>query len=285
MVNYNAKEYHIYQKMIRSSQRKNRPLIFVEGKFDHKVICSFFNTRKIDVEKISSSSENNKQSLIQLISGLSSDIVSTGIVDADYDWIYQRLYDEEILPYGRNIIDTAPHTDMNLILIESKGLEKYLSNEGLNKSQIQTVNDVSKWLGILRTLKNRYEKRNDCIVHIKLKDLRIEISKGFIPNNIQDLVEKCSTISPISSRRFFDDMDRFKRLSKLLNRYGKEGFEFYEITNGHDITAVMRGLGVNDYHCHMDNRLLKDIDREIVLQKNLFLKLRKWADMYSIDLI
>lgn len=284
MVNYNTNEYPIYQRMIRSSQRKNRPLVFVEGKFDHKVICRYCNTRKIDVEKISSVSENNKQSLIQLISGFTSDFVLTGIVDADYDWIFQRLYDDEILPYGRNIIDTSPHTDMNLILIETIGFEKYLSKEGLNKSQIKTVNDVSKWLGILRTLKNRYERRNNCIVHIKLKDLQIEISKGNIPNNIQDLVEKCSKVSPTSSRRFFDDIKKYNRLTKLLNRYEKEGFEFHEITNGHDLTVIMKGLGIKGNLSVIEKRLLKDLDCEIILQKNLFLKLKQWADSHSIDL-
>ena len=271
--------------MIRKSNRKNRPLIFVEGNLDHKVICRLCNTKKIDVEKISSTSSNNKLSLIQLISDSKSNDLAIGIVDADYDWICQRLYGEENLPYHQKIIDTSPYTDMNLILIDAKGIEEYLRNEGLTDSQIEIVNDVSKWMGIIRTLKRRYEVRNNCIAHIKLKNMRNNISEGFIPTSIQELIGKIRIISPQSAKRFFDDIERYNRLTKMLNRYEKEDFEFYEIVNGHDVTAVMKGLGHRGVHSKIEKRLMNNLDHNVLIKNNLFLRLKEWGDKIAIIFI
>jgi hypothetical protein len=287
MASHTAEEFQIYQQMIRKSQRKKRPLVFVEGKFDHKVICKFCDMTKIDVEKISSTARSNKQSLIGLITNNPVEQeFSIGVVDADYDWIYQRLFQKEILPYHQNILDTSPSTDMNTIFINAKGIDEYLKQEGITDSNMKTVKQIAKWMGAIRTLKVRFEENHESIIlHLKMKDLRKEIEEGFIPSSIDNLVAKVKLLSPSNTGRFFEDIKKHDRLNKILRRYDNEGYIFHEYVNGHDLSAIIRGLGHKDRSYEIEKRLMNGIDSEVLIKSVLFSKLIIWGKKHNIALL
>ena len=77
-------------------------------------------------------------------------------------------------------------------------------------------------------------------------------------------------------------MKKYERIEKITNRYDKENFMFYEFVNGHDITAVIKGLGHTDSKNNIERRLLNDLSSESLLDMKFFVELKDWAERNNI---
>ena len=293
----------IETRLCYQSRRENRPKIIVEGDFDSRVICKILNTKLIDVLPYRYESSDNKGDLINLVRELDNNDKGkddlnfvVGVVDADCDGVLEKLYDYKILPYGENIFDTSPSTDMNLLLISNLSLKKYLSDESLSGSDLKKVVNLVNWFGALRTLKKRYEhnqkkryeQKRDYTVHILLSDLRKKIVQNNIktPQNIERLVKELEEISPqtFMLKRFFEDIRKTDRLERVLKRFANESIDFHQYINGHDLSMFMKLFGVKGSTSQIEKRLINSAQLNDIKQTKLFKQLWDWGQLHSIDL-
>lgn len=288
MVKYTPKEALIAQKhLIPNAIRKNRPTVIVEGDFDARTICKFCKTESIDIGAYEWESDDKKGDLINLVQQWPNQSVVIGIVDADYDGILEDMYDyANLLPYGENIFDTSPFTDMNLLLISDLRLEKYLLGENLTENGTSNVISIVEWFGVLRFLKKRYEYKNKCRVHIPLSELRKNIVQSRIepPQTIEEFSKILEEISPHNTKRFFDDIRKFNRLEKVLSRFANEGIEFRRYINGHDLSSMMKLFGAKGRQRQIEERLIGRAKFEELKEIKLFTQLKEWGDQHSIEI-
>ena len=279
-----------------------KPKVLVEGDFDRKVLERICNKKLIDVRSYVWDSNDKKGDLINLVKKLDDlnrrkdfQIFVVGVVDADYDGILDKLYDDsKLLPYAENIFDTSLSTDMNLLLISDLSLEKYLSDESLSVSEINNVITMVSFFGALRTVKKRYEQKvkkryeqkRDYKVYIPLSDLRKKIVQNNIktPQNIKQLVEELEDISPPNTKRFFEDARKHKRLEKVLNRFTNESIDFHQYINGHDLSMFMKFFGAKGHMREIEERLIHSAELNDIKQTKLFKQLWDWGQLHSIDL-
>jgi hypothetical protein len=271
-----------------------KPKVLVEGDFDRKVLERICNKKLIDFRSYVWDSKDKKGDLINLVKKLDDlnrrkdfQIFVVGVVDADYDGILDKLYDDsKLLPYAENIFDTSLSTDMNLLLISDLSLEKYLSDESLSVSEINNVITMVSFFGALRTVKKRYEQKRDYKVYIPLSDLRKKIVQNNIktPQNIKQLVEELEDISPPNTKRFFEDARKHKRLEKVLNRFTNESIDFHQYINGHDLSMFMKFFGAKGHMREIEERLIHSAELNDIKQTKLFKQLWDWGQLHSIDL-
>jgi hypothetical protein len=303
MVKFTSKGAYAEAKMLyNTARRTKKPKVIVEGDFDCKVLQRICNKKLIDVRSYDWDSSDKKGDLINLVKKLDDlskgkDFQNfvVGVVDADYDGILDRLYDDsKLLPYAENIFDTSLFTDMNLLLISDLSLEKYLSDESLSVSDINNVVTMVRFFGALRTVKKRYEdnhkkrykQKRDYKVHIPLSDLRKKIVQNKIktPQNIGQLVEELEEISPPNTKRFFEDIRKTDRLEKVLNRFAKESIDFHQYINGHDLSMFMKFFGAKGHMREIEERLIHSAQLNDIKQTKLFKQLWDWGQLHSIDL-
>ena len=271
--------------MVRNSERRRIPMLFVEGKFDARLLRRIYPKSKMEIKPIESDS-NNKQSLIELItSDELKGYYTTGLVDADSDFFLTKYLERKILPYHKKLIDTSPASDMNILVSCTDGVEDYIRTIISDDKKVMKILQFTKCMGILRALKRNYEIKNNRKVVLKLNDTSDYFTKNrsFLPTE-QEIIGKLKSLSEHhSSTKFFKFVEEKERYQKVKKRIVRESIDTMHFINGHDLSRAISVYSHRLTPREVEALQIKNASREKLSQYGPFSRINQWITDYPFD--
>jgi hypothetical protein len=287
--------------LYHGSKRTKRPTIIVEGDYDLRVFQRVMNKKLVYIKSYDYGTGNNKIDLISLVRKLDDldkekdhQNYVIGVVDADCDVVIDKVYKSNFLPYAKNIFDTSPYTDLNLLLTSRSSFDGYLSSESLSASDFKRVLNLLMGFSIIRILKKRFEDVKKKTVHLYFSDLKSKLLKEEVkvPDSIEELVKEFESVSRNTLKNysnsptkiFFDYIRHNDRLEKVHSELNDVQVKYYQYVNGHDLSFSVSLFGSKSRNSQIEERLMNPESLDYLKQTKLFTRLREWGNLHSIEL-
>lgn len=264
MASYTTRELELVCRL-NSSTRKNRKMLLVEGKYDHKFFSALMKQYGKDLYDVfgldRDSDKSNKEDLISFVNK-DSNHNAIGYVDSDFDYAIDAVQNdvEKIRPYGDRILDTESSTDLNMMIISKTSLVNYLNMNKIGDAHTLQIIEVCRTIGVVRFFKRYHERKNpEKILHLIFSEMHNDLRKNpskCTPKYVLSVLKERSRMNQANS--FFFDKVCEDKINKTLKRFDKEGLENYSFVNGHDLTKVMKSIsGIAKSETKIERDLLK----------------------------